>query len=155
MLEPTLNGDPQLKFIQNPRIIFPELQARLKILVKFAPRENKPLYDTHRFKLWITGLLIGDDRCEHWRFSWLLYSYYCVTVHVITVFRKNCSRQYVWLKHQSDWPFAASNNCLKRGQKAPSIKAQGTRGSQFDCPMAVSQNIDVYNIKYKIMLNKN
>ena len=25
---------------------------------------------------------------------------------------------------------------------------------QFDCPMAVSQNIDVDNIKYTIMLNK-
>ena len=38
--------------------------------------------------------------------------------------------------------------------KAPNVKAQGTRGPQFDCPTAVSQNINVDNIKYTITLNK-
>ena len=33
-------------------------------------------------------------------------------------------------------------------------KTQGTGGPQFDCPMAVSQNFNVDNMKYTFTLNK-
>ena len=61
--------------------------------------------------------------------------------------------QATWLARMPKRLFAASDNCFKR-QKAPNVKVQGTGGPQFDCPKAVSQNVDVNNIKYKIMLNK-
>ena len=35
-------------------------------------------------------------------------------------------------------PIAASDNCLKRDKKRRLLKAQGTGGSQFDCPTEVS-----------------
>ena len=42
------------------------------------------------------------------------------------------------------------NNCLKR-QKAPTVKTQGTEGSQFDCPTAVKQKLMwISNIKLYI-----
>ena len=49
--------------------------------------------------------------------------------------------------------YAANDNHFKR-QKAPNDKAQGTGRPQFNCPMAVSQKIDVDNIKHTITLNQ-
>ena len=43
---------------------------------------------------------------------------------------------------------------LQKRQKVPNIRAQGTGDPRFDCPVAVSQNIDVDNIKYTITLNQ-
>ena len=39
-------------------------------------------------------------------------------------------------------PIAASDDCLKRDKKHRLLKAQGTGGSQFDCPTEVSTPID-------------
>ena len=47
----------------------------------------------------------------------------------------------------------ANDNHFKR-QKARNDKAQGTGRPQFDCPMAVSQKINVDNIKHTITLNQ-
>ena len=43
---------------------------------------------------------------------------------------------------------------VSKETKPPNVKAQGTRGPHLDCPTAVSQNIDVNNIKYTITLNE-
>ena len=73
-----------------------------------------------------------------------------MTVHVITTFRANCSRLYGWLERQSD-RLLQTITASKETKTAPNVKAQGTGGPQFDCPTAVSQNIDVDNIKYTIV----
>ena len=86
------------------------------------------------------------------RFHRLLYRYYRVIVHVITTLRVSCSRQYGWLECQSNRLLQAI--AASKETKAPNVKAQGTGGPQFDCPTAVSQNIDVDNVKYTITLNK-
>ena len=75
-----------------------------------------------------------------------------MTVHVITTFSANCSRRYSWLECQSNHLLQVIT--ASKRQKALNVKAQGTGGPQFDCPMAVSQNIDVDNIKYTIILNQ-
>ena len=36
--------------------------------------------------------------------------------------------------------------------KSTNVKAQGTGGPQIDCPMTVSQNIDIYNIKLRLYI---
>ena len=61
---------------------------------------------------------------------------------------------------QAIWLARTQSNCLlqaitaSKEKKARNVKAQGTGGPQFDCPTAVSQNIDVDNVKYTITLNK-
>ena len=46
------------------------------------------------------------------------------------------------------------NNCLKR-QKAPTVKTQGTEGSQFDCPTAVKQKLRTSYTIYVEVKNRN
>ena len=64
----------------------------------------------------------------------------------------NYSRRYGWLKRQSDRLLRTIT--ASKETKALTVKGQGTGGSQFDCPMAVSQNTDVDNRNYTITLNK-
>ena len=74
-----------------------------------------------------------------------------MTIHVITTFHANCSRRYGWLECQSDHLLQVIT--ASKETKAPNVKAQGTGGLQVNCPMAVSQNIDINNVKYTITLN--
>ena len=47
----------------------------------------------------------------------------------------------IWLAGMPKWPIATGDNCQETN--ALSAKAQGNRGSEFDCPTTVSHNTDV------------
>ena len=123
----------------------------LYTLYKHAASSNtsKLLY-THVFNLHV----IMDDRTVNkWWKTWtlkilptvlllLLCDYPCYNRFPCKLFQ-NEARWYGWLECQSDqllWMIAAS-----RDKNIPTVKAQGTGGSQFDYPMTVSHNSDVDN----------
>ena len=72
--------------------------------------------------LWMIGLLIGDNRLEHWRFHQILYCDYCVTVHVITIFCTNCFRWYGWLECLRDCSLQAITSSKHRLLKQKALE---------------------------------